>query len=112
MSIFAAEPPVIGAEPVRTAKPAVVLSAIFIIIEIVLAAETIAVILLKEIGPKNPGSAPIAVLLSIALLANLGVVSSVAAADAASSVREWKRDRDHKLSGWFAPAGPGMPASG
>jgi hypothetical protein len=48
-------------------------------------AESISVILLDEIDPEKAGAAPIAILPSIALLANLGVVCSVAAAIAANS---------------------------
>lgn len=74
VSIIASESPAIGAvEPVDAARSAIIPAAVFIIVEIILVAETISVILLKEFDPRNPGAAPIAVLLSIALLANLVV---------------------------------------
>ena len=100
MSIIAFEPPAIGiAETVDAGKPAIVPAAVFIIVEIVLVAETISVILLKEIGPLNQGAAPIAILLSMALLANLGLICSIAAASAANSVRQSKQGGARALSG-------------
>jgi hypothetical protein len=78
-------------EAVDTVKRAILPAAVFIIVEIVLVAEAISVILLREMDPGNPGAAPIAILLSVALLANLGVVTSMAAAIAANSVRQSKR---------------------
>jgi hypothetical protein len=67
----------------------------------VLVAETISVILLDGIGPGKAGAAPIAILLSIALLANLGLVCSVAASIAASSARQSKHEGARALSGWL-----------
>jgi hypothetical protein len=82
------QPPAIGAgEIVETGKSALVLAAIFIVVEIVLMAETISVILLEGSERRNPGAAPIAILLSAALLANLGLVCTFIAASAASAVR-------------------------
>jgi hypothetical protein len=69
----------------------------FIFVEIILAAETISVISLHETDPRNPGAAPIGVLLCAALLANLGVVCGVAAAIAAESVRRAERARARDL---------------
>ncbi len=92
-----------------TVKPAILPAAVFITVEIVLVAETISVILLRELDPRNPGAVPIAILLSVALLANLGVVCSVAAAIAADSVRRSDRARARALISSFtavsAPAG-------
>ncbi len=91
MSIIASEPPVIGtAEPVDIARSAIIPTAVFIIVEIILVAEAISVILLKEIDLRNPAATPIAILLSMALLANLGIVCSMAAASAANSIRKPK----------------------
>ena len=98
------------AETVDNVKPAILPAAVFIIVEIVLVAETISVILLKEMDPRNPAAAPIAILLSVALLANLGLVCSVAAASAADSVRRSNRARARALSGRFAAVG--APAEG
>jgi hypothetical protein len=103
VSIIASEP--LAAETVDRSKPAIVPAAVFIIVEIMLAAETISVILLKEIDPRNPISAPIAILLSMALLVNLGFVCSMAAAMAASSVRQRKRERARALNRCFAAVG-------
>jgi hypothetical protein len=80
-----------------TVRPTILPVAVFIIVEIVLVAETISVILLKEMGPRNTGAAPIAMLLSVALLANLGLVCGVAAAVASDSVRRSKRARARAL---------------
>ena len=91
VSIIASEPPANGtAEPADRVRSALIPAAVFIIVEIILVAETISVILLQEIGPRNPGAAPIAILLSMALLANLGLVCSIAAANVAKSVRQSK----------------------
>jgi hypothetical protein len=103
VSIIASEP--LATETVDRSKPAIVPAAVFIIVEIMLAAETISVILLKEIDPRNPISAPIAILLSTALLVNLGFVCSMAAAMAASSVRQRKRERARALNRCFAAVG-------
>ena len=93
----------IGAvEKVGIVKPAIVSAAVFIIVEIVLFAETIAVILLKEIDPRHPGAAPIAILLSMTLLANLGLICGIAATIAANSVRRSKHERARALRGPFA----------
>jgi hypothetical protein len=103
VSIIAPEPPVIGAiETVDTAKLAIVPVAVFIIVEIMVVAETIWVILLKGVDPQNPGAAPIAMLLSMALLANLGLVCSIAAASAANSVRQSRHWEAGALTGRFA----------
>src|SRR5690242_18007547 len=65
--IISSEPPASGAvEPVDVVKPFVP-AAIFIAVEILLAAETISVVLLRAIDPQNPGAAVIAILLSVAL---------------------------------------------
>ena len=102
VSITASEPPATGtAEAVDTGKPAIVPAAVFIIVEIMLVAETISVILLKEIDPRNPGAAPIAILLSMALLANLGLICSIAAAIAANSVQQSKQGGTRAGSGWI-----------
>jgi hypothetical protein len=101
VSIGASEPPAIGAaETVDTGKTAIVPAVAFIIVEIVLVVETISVILMKEIDPRNPGAALIAILLSMALLANLGVVCGIAAARAAESVRQSKRRVAYAVSDW------------
>ena len=89
VSISASEPPAIAAaEPVDTGKAALVPAAVFILVEILLAAETISVILIKDIDSRNPGAALIDILLSVALLANLGIVCGIAAARAAGAVRQ------------------------
>jgi hypothetical protein len=93
-------PPAIAAAK-AVDKSAIVPAAVFIIVEIVLAAETISVILLDGIGPGKAGAAPIAILLSIALLANLGVVCSVAAAVAANAARQSKHKVARAPSGWL-----------
>ena len=95
--IIAPGPSAIGAA-VTVDKSAIVPAAVFIIVEIVLVAETISVILLDEIDPEKAGAAPIAIFLSIALLANLGVVCSVAAAIAANSARQSKHEGARALS--------------
>jgi hypothetical protein len=88
VSIIDPEPPAIRTgETVETGKSALVLAAIFIVVEIVLMAEAISVILLEGSERRNPGAAPIAILLSTALLANLGLVCTFIAASAASAVR-------------------------
>jgi hypothetical protein len=103
VSIIASEPSAIeAAETVDTGKAAIVSAAVFIIVETVLVAETIAVILLKEIGPRHPGATPIATLLSVTLLANLGLVCGIAATIAANSVRRSKHERVRALRGHFA----------
>jgi hypothetical protein len=62
VSIIGPQLRAIGAvEKVGIVKPAIVSAAVFISVEIVLVAETIAVILLKEIDPRHPGAAPIAI---------------------------------------------------
>jgi hypothetical protein len=107
VSIIASEPLAIEAgEAVGAPKLAILPAAVFIIVEIILVAESISVILLKEIGPQHPGTAPIAMLLSMALLANLGLVCGLAAASVAGSVRQIKHG---PRSGSRAPA---MPAGG
>jgi hypothetical protein len=106
VSIIVSEPAAIGAvETVDTIKPAVVPVAVFIIVEIMLVAETISVLLLKVVDLRNPSAAPIAILLSVALLANLGVICNTAAAIAANSVRQSKGEPARAISGWFAPVG-------
>jgi hypothetical protein len=100
VSIIGPQSRAIGAvEKVGIVKPAIVSAAVFIIVEIVLVAETIAVILLKEIDPRHPGAAPIAILLSMTLLANLGLVCGIAATIAANSVRLSKHERARALRG-------------
>ncbi|HTX96882.1 MAG TPA: hypothetical protein VME67_19730 [Mycobacterium sp.] len=96
-SITGSEAPAAGeaAETVDTVRRATLPAGIFIVVEILLAAETIVVILLGEMDPRNPGAAPIAILLSVALLANLGLVCSVAAVLAADSVRRSRLTGDH-----------------
>jgi hypothetical protein len=130
VSIIASEPPAIGtAEPVDSARSAIIPAAVFIIVEIILVAEAISVILLKEIDLRNPAATPIAILLSMALLANLGIVCSMAAASAANSIRRpeyWEpawsavvelppsvsRSAAQPDATHSAPSGPAMPASG
>jgi hypothetical protein len=90
-----------ASEAVGTVKPAILPAAVFIIVEVVLVAETISVILFKDMDLRNPGAAPITVLLSVALLANLGLVCGVAAAIAAESVRRSNRARARALSSSF-----------
>jgi hypothetical protein len=86
------QPPAISTdEIVETGKSPWVLAAVFIVVEILLMAETISVILLGGSGERNPGVAPIAILLSTALLVNLGLVCSFIAASAASAVRRSRR---------------------
>jgi hypothetical protein len=85
-------PPAIRTDQiVETGKSPWVLAAVFIVVEIVLMAETISVILLGGREQPNPGVTPIAILLSTALLANLGLVCSFIAASAASAVRRSRR---------------------
>ena len=91
-------------ERVGTVKPAILAAAVFIIVEVVLMAETISVILLKDMDPRNPGASAIAILLSVALLANLGLVCSMAAAIAAQSVRRSNRARVRAFSSSFPAA--------
>jgi hypothetical protein len=103
VSIMALEPPAVrAAETVGIGRRAIVPAALFIIVEIVLVAETISVILLKEFDLQNPAAMPIAILLSTALLANLGVVCSIAAASATSSIRRL----DYVDPAWSEPALP------
>jgi hypothetical protein len=75
----------LAAEAVRGRRPAMVPVAVFIMVEIMLAADTISVIFLGELDPRNPGTAPVAMLLCTALLANLGLVCGLAAASLAGS---------------------------
>jgi hypothetical protein len=99
VSIIASGPPAIGAaEPVAVVRSALVPAAVFILVEIMLVADTVSVILLKEIDPRKSGVAPIAILLSMALLANLGLVCSVVAASVAKSVRRSKWENVLALS--------------
>ena len=91
-----------AAKTTHTARPAILPAALFIVVEIVLVAEAVLVILLKQLDARNPGAAPIAILLSVALLANLGLVCTMAAAITGDAVRHWKRERARELSGWFA----------
>ena len=70
-----------------------------------LVAETISVILLKDIDLRNPAATPIAILLSMALLANLSIVCSMAATTAANSIRK----PNYREPAW---SGPVMPTSG
>jgi hypothetical protein len=86
------QPPAITTdEIVETGKSPWVLAAVFIVVEIVLMAETISVILLGGSEQLHRGVTPIAILLSTALLANLGLVCSFIAASAASAVRRSRR---------------------
>ena len=63
VSITASEPPATGAaQTVDIGKRAIVPAAVFVIVEIMLVAETILVILFKELDPRNPGTAPITIL--------------------------------------------------
>jgi hypothetical protein len=78
-------------EPVARRGTAILPAAAFIVVEILLAAETIWVILLQEINPRSPAAAPLAILLSVALLANLGLVCGAAAAITASPFRRSNR---------------------
>jgi hypothetical protein len=106
-SIIASEPLAIEAgEAVGAPKLAILPAAVFIIVEIILVAESISVILLKEIGPQHPGTAPIAMLLSMALLGNLGLVCGLAAASVAGSIRHLKQ------CPWPGSGTPAMPAGG
>ena len=91
MSIIGAKPAAIGgAETVGTGKRTIVLATVFIIVETVLVAETIWVLLFNGIDVGDPWSAAIGVLLSVALLANLGIVCGVTAARGAESARQAK----------------------
>ena len=129
MSIIASETPAIGtAEPVVRSRSAIIPAAVFIIVEIILVAEAISVILLKEIDLRNQAATPVAILLSMALLANLGIVCSMAAASAANSIRKpeyaepaWSvvvelppavpGSAAHPDATHTVPPGPAMPAS-
>ncbi|HTQ21270.1 hypothetical protein, partial [Mycobacterium sp.] len=71
----------------------------------VLAAETIWVVLLKESDLRNPAATPIAIFLSMALLANLGIVCGLAATTAANSIRK----PNYCEPAWSCPV---MPTSG
>ena len=96
VSIIASEPPAVGtAGPIDSARSALIPAAVFIVVEIILVAEAISVILLKEIDLRNPAATPIAILLSMALLANLGIVCSMAAASAANSIRKPNTGNPH-----------------
>lgn len=89
---MAPQPPAVRTdEIVETGKSPWVLAAAFIVVEILLMAETIIVILLGGSEPRNAGVTPIAILLSTALLANLGLVCSFIGASAASAVRRSRR---------------------
>src|SRR5581483_6835037 len=77
-------------ETVEAGKSALVLAAIFIAVEIVLMAETISV-LLEGAEARSPGGGPIAILLSTALLANLGLMCTFIAATATSAIRRSRR---------------------
>jgi hypothetical protein len=91
VSIIASEPLAIAAaEAAKVPKRAILPAAAFIIVEILLVAESISVILFKEMDPGHPGAGPIAMLLSMALLANLGLVCGLAAASVAGSIRQSK----------------------
>jgi hypothetical protein len=98
-------PPVTVAKTVETTKRAIVPAALFIAAETVLVAETISVLLLKEIDLRNAAATPIAILLSMALLANLGILCGMAATTAASSIRK----PNYCEPAW---SGPVMPTSG
>jgi hypothetical protein len=102
MSIITPWAATTAAETSDAARPAILPAVVFIVVEIVLVAEAVLVILLKELDVRNPAAAPIAILLSVALLANLGLVCSLAAAITGDAVRHWKRERARELSGWFA----------
>jgi hypothetical protein len=91
-------------ERVDTVKSAILPAAIFIVVEVVLVAETISVILLQDMHSRNVGAVAIAILLSVALLANLGLVCSMAAAIAAQSVRRSNRARARAFSSSFPAA--------
>ncbi len=95
-----------------TVKPIVWPAAVFITVEVLLVAETISVILLDRIDPRNPGAAPIAILLSVALLANLGLVCGVAAAIAADSIRRSQRARASALIDAFTAVGTPVAGTG
>ena len=84
-----------GAETVGTGKRTIALAAVSIIVETVLVAETIWVLLFNGIDVGDPWSGAIGALLSVALLANPGIVCGVAAARAAESARQSK----HRLRG-------------
>lgn len=92
MSTIDPLPPTIGTdETAETGKSAIVLAALFIVVEILLMAETIGVILHEGSEDRYPGQAPVAILLSTALLANLGLVCTVIAGSAANVVRRSRR---------------------
>ncbi len=102
MSITASRPAAVETgEPVGAVRPAILSAAAFIVVEILLAAETISVILFREADPRTPAAVPLAILLSVALLANLGLVCGAAAAVAAGMIRRSNRS----LSGSFASIG-------
>jgi hypothetical protein len=111
------------AESAGAVGPAILPVVAFIVVEILLAAETIWVILLKDIALRSPAAAPLAILLSVALLANLGLVCSAAAAVAADAIRRSNRapsgsfasvgaDADGAVEAGSPSAPPAMPASG
>lgn len=85
VSSYSAEPSARG--PLDLVRGAILPLALFILAEIMLVAETISVILFGGMDFQNPGATTIAVLLSVALLANLGLVCTMAAAFAADSVK-------------------------
>jgi hypothetical protein len=104
VAIIALEPLAIEcAETVHTRKPAIVLAAVFIFVEAILLAETVSVILLKEVDLRNPGAVLIALLLSMALLGNF--VCGMVAARAAGFVRQSEHSKHvgaGPISDWFA----------
>jgi hypothetical protein len=121
VSIIVSKPVAIEAtEAADAVKPTILPAAVFIIVEILLAAETISVILFDELDPRNSWAGAIAILLSVALLANLGLVCSAAAGFAADAIRRSNRARALAPSGWFSevsvpaerPVTALVPASG
>jgi hypothetical protein len=101
VSINSAELPAIAAvEPMDTAKSAIIPVVVFIVVQIMLAAETIWVIFREELNPWYPGAVPIAGLLSITLLADFALVCSVAATLAVQSIRQSQHVRGRELHAW------------
>ncbi|HTY30700.1 hypothetical protein [Mycobacterium sp.] len=114
MSIATSRPKAVGvAETVGALRPAILPAAVFIVVEILLAAETIWVILLKGTDPRSPAAAPLAILLSVALLANLGLLCGAAAAIAAETIRRSNRALGSSIASVGAPetAGGDVPAA-
>ncbi|WP_068179629.1 hypothetical protein [Mycobacterium sp. UM_CSW] len=106
-------------EAADAVKRAILPAAVFVVVQTLLAAEAISVILFEDVDARNAGARLIAFLLSVALLANLGLVCGLVAAHAAGTIRRWNHARARALINAFPdvsvpaeePAAPRIPAS-